>query len=341
MATSSRLLAVFIASALLPLSAQSIVSSDSRPGVPNNPTPGSIPEGALLVKGATSSASDSETALPESGSVSNNTYTNRYFGLSFPLPADWIQKSPGPPPSDSGRYGLTLLTPAPALKGLAGGSILITAQDMFFTPDPLTHASDLVDFTKSHLQGDYKIEQEPSDAHIAGQRFISFGYGSPSTGLHWRILATEIRCHTLEFVFMNRDPQTLDRLVREANAIDLDSAVSTLSGAAQDDVPVCIKAYASAGNVIERVDPLFTEHRYNPVPVRIIVGKDGRIRHIHFLNAFPDQSKAVTEALNHWKFKPYIRDGKPVEVETGIMFGSRAPRLAALSNPTSVAAPAR
>jgi hypothetical protein len=68
-----------------------------------------------------------------------------------------------------------------------------------------------------------------------------------------------------------------------------------------------------------------TERRFNPVPVRIIIDKQGKVKHIHFLSAFPDQAKAITDALFQWRLRPYLRDGKPVEVETGIMFG-RSPR---------------
>jgi hypothetical protein len=48
------------------------------------------------------------------------------------------------------------------------------------------------------------------------------------------------------------------------------------------------------------------------------------VKHIHFLSAFPDQVKAIANALSQWRFRPYLRGGHPVEVETGIMFG-RAP----------------
>ena len=74
--------------------------------------------------------------------------------------------------------------------------------------------------------------------------------------------------------------------------------------------------------MIARVDPVFTEHRFNRVPVRIIIDKEGKVKHIHFLSAFPDQEKAITDALRKWKFKPYVKDGKPAEIETGIMFGT-------------------
>ena len=89
---------------------------------------------------------------------------------------------------------------------------------------------------------------------------------------------------------------------------------------------MCIKDYASDENVTARVDPVFTERRFNPVPVRIIIDKEGKVKHIHLLSAFPDQAKVITDALGQWKFKPYRRNGQLVEVETGLMFG-RGPRL--------------
>jgi hypothetical protein len=328
---ASSLLAILLALAPLSCWAQSLNSTGTGPTGGALTPDGKLPSGVLLVKGAWSSASDSETPLPESGSIVDNIYTNRYFGLSYPLPAEWIERSAGPPPSDSGRYGLTLLTPSAAYKGPGRGSILIAAQDLFFTPEPLAHTLDLLNYTKGHLQADYKLEQDLTDIKIAGRQFSSFAYWSPSTELHWRVLATEIRCHTVEFFFMNRDPQTLERLVQQASKMNLAAAGTTAN---QTDEPVCIRSYAIADNLIERMDPVFPEHRFNPVPVRIIIDKDGKVRHIHFLNAFPDQTEAITEALAHWKFKPYLRDGKPVEVETGIMFGrALQPAVAAPDKP--------
>jgi len=69
--------------------------------------------------------------------------------------------------------------------------------------------------------------------------------------------------------------------------------------------------------------------------VRIIIDKDGKVKHIHFLRAFPDQSAVITPALLQWRFKPYLKDGQPVEVETGIMFGRAPPRIASSPRPKS------
>jgi hypothetical protein len=285
-----------------------------------------VPEGVILVKGAWSSASDSVTPVPEGGSVAHNTFSDQYFGMNYPLPSDWEEKYKGPPPSDSGLYVLLQLRPAATFKGSTRGTILMTAQDMFFTPLPANHALDLVNYSKNHLQADYKVEMPPTPTKIADRPFTFFAYWSPAAELHWYVLATEIRCHAVEVVLSSRDTKLLENLVLDINKIKLPSEASSTAGNGGGADPVCIKDYAQDENLISRVDPIFTEHKFNPVPVRIIIDKEGKVKHIHFLSAFPDQAKAITDALNQWKFKKYMRDGKPVEVETGILFG-RGPRL--------------
>jgi hypothetical protein len=65
----------------------------------------------------------------------------------------------------------------------------------------------------------------------------------------------------------------LEHLIREMNQIKLPSEAGTMSGTGGGDVPTCIKDYASGENVKERVDPVFSGHRFNPVPVRIVIDK--------------------------------------------------------------------
>jgi hypothetical protein len=280
-----------------------------------------VPTGVILVKGAWASASDNVTPLPEGGSVINNVYRNQYFGLTYALPKDWIEKYKGPPPSDSGRYVLAQLRPADTFKGPALGTVLITAQDMFFTPIPATNVLQFVTYLKDNLQADYQVELAPAQTRIAGHPFIFFAYWSPVAELHWYVLATEIRCHTVEVVLTSRDTKLLENLVVDMNQIGLPTETDPGAGTGGGSVPACIKNYASDKNVIARVDPVFTERTFNPVPVRVVIDKSGKVKHIHFLSAFPDQARVITDALKRWKFKPYLRNGQPIEVETGIMFG--------------------
>jgi hypothetical protein len=275
-----------------------------------------VPSDVILIKGAWSASSDSSTPLPEDGAVIDRVYKNEYFGLSYALPNHWAETFKGPPPSDTGRYVLAQIEPTTTAKG---AQLLVSAQDMFFMAATIHNAPELAAYERDNLQSNYELELPISQTKIAGHPFSFFAYGSPAAELHWYVLETEVRCHTLEFVFTGRDPRLLESLVKEMRRMSLFGD----SGAATDSaLPLCIKDYAKSQQLIRRVDPIFSEHRFNAVPVRIIVDTHGKIEQIHFLSAFPDQQKAITDALKEWQFKPYSDHGKPVEVETGLMFGT-------------------
>jgi hypothetical protein len=275
-----------------------------------------LPDNVILVKGAWSSASDSVTPVPEGGKIDSRAYDNRYFGLSLPLPTGWIQKYEGPPPSDGGYYVLAQLRPAEVAPGTPRGTLLIVAQDLFFSVTRATDPLQLINYTRDHLQADYRVEHAPRQVTMAGRTFVRFDYAAPVAGLHWTLLATQMRCHVVEFVVTSADPRLIEARIRELNGVKFDGG---------GDSPVCIANYAVPANILHREDPLFSERKYNPIPVRVVIDREGKVKHIHFLSAFPAQSQAITTALMRWQFKPYLRDGQPVEVETGILFG-RAPR---------------
>jgi hypothetical protein len=324
-----RLLLVFAVCVSLPAWSQSAESQEENGGdFSTNLHPAEkqkIPAGAILIKGAWASASDTVTPLPEGGSVANNIFTDPYFGMTYALPAGWTERYKGPPPSGSGQYVLAQIRPAASYQGPDRGSVLITAQDIFFTPLPVTNALELINYTKDNLQADYQVELKPTETKIGGHPFTFFAYWSPVAELHWYVMATQIRCHTVEFVLTSRNPKLLQSLILQMENMKLPAEASPTGGTGGGDFPVCIKDYAREENLIERVDPVLTEHRYNPIPVRIMIDKKGKIKHIHFLSAFPEQEKAISDALGQWRFRPYLRDGQPVEVETGIMFG-RSPQ---------------
>jgi TonB-like protein len=311
-------------------------------GTPNaapsaTPSP-DLPQKTLpfIVKGAWASASDSTTPLPEGGSISGSVYTNQYFGLSYPFSSDWYEKTKGPPPSDSGYYVLAQIRPSDTFKGPTKGLILVGAQDLFFSLLPGNDAMELISHTKDRLRPEFKVERQPTEVRIANRSFARFDYVAPAIDLHWYVMATEIRCHMVTFTLASTDTKLLDSLVLELNKITLPTQAGIASGTGGGDSPVCIKDYASGANVVSKVDPVFGEHRFNPVPVRIIIGKDGKVKHVHFISAFPDQAKAVTDVLMQWTFKPCLLNGQPVEVETGIMFGQSPGQ----QPPAAAAAPA-
>ncbi len=278
-----------------------------------------IPPNVILVKGAAPGASDSSTPLPEVGAVRERAYQNGYFGLTYPLPADWTENVQGPPPSDGGSYVLSMLIPSETISGAIKGSVLIAAQDLFFNHNPAANAKEVVAYARDHLPRSQRVERAPAEVKIGGRTFTRFDYGAPIAGLHWSLLATDVRCHAVEFVFMARDTATLNVLI---------AGLATTKWSSENSVPVCVANYAVPANVAVRVEPLFPVRRFNSMPVRLIVDPEGHVRHVHVISAFPEQTAAITQALLQWRFKPYVVDGKPREIETGLMFGPLTPRTA-------------
>jgi hypothetical protein len=309
------LLAVFLYGSTLAMGQATDTEAPSPPPsgdfTVDNPLAQKVPKDVILVKGTVPSASDESTPVPESGRIVEKVYTNAYFGMSFPFPAEWPQKYVGPPPSDSGYYVLAQIAPGKALNGASRGSILVSAQDLFFGYTPAKNALEMVNAKKNRLSADYKLERQPTRVSIADRDFYRMDYMSPVAELHWYTLTTQIRCHTIEFLLTSRDPQLLEAIVQGMEKLKL----------SEENAPVCIRDYATGDNVLQRVDPVLTDRKFNPIPVRIVIDKYGKVKHVHIISAFPEQARAITDALMQWEFRPYKPNGEPLEVETGIMFG--------------------
>jgi hypothetical protein len=265
-----------------------------------------LPKNTILVPGALPSASDASTPVPEDGRVGDGRYRNAYFGLTYPIPAGWTQQPAGPPPSEAGGYVLTSFA-------LMDGEhvrahVLLTAQDLFFAPFTAVNAKEVTTRMRGSVPARFEFEMGPAEVTIGGRTFYRLAYRSPRTGLHWRALTTDARCHSLTFTFTGMDVEALD-----ASEKALANLALTATG------PACVFDYAK-DNVVAKTPPDFHQ-RYNTIPVRLIIDTQGNVKHAHLLSAFPEQSQAILVALREWRFKPYVVDGKAVEVETGIVFG--------------------
>ena len=292
-----------------------------------------LPTGVLLIKGTEASASDSSMPLPEGGGVVKNVYRNEYFGIAWPLPEDWSENFSGPPPSDHGTYVLVLAGPSPKFKGTSRATLLVQAHDLFFSPSGAGDAMELARYAREVLEPFYDVERTPVEVKIANRSFVRFDYKSEAAGLHWVVLTTAIRCHAVQFILTSSDAALLESLIEAMNRMQLPPE------ARPEEMPICIAGYATGANVTNRVEPVTNgSQKFNPIPVRIVIDKRGRVRHIHVISAFPEQAASITEALTRWTFQPYEQNGERVEVETGILFGYAPPWPKREKGPPAVAA---
>jgi hypothetical protein len=261
---------------------------------------------------------------PELGSVVGGVYTNAYFGLSLPLPPGWTEGLAGPPPSDHGLYVLKAIDGTKADRA----TMLIIAQDQFFSAKPFANVAEAAADFRDMMAGipDLSIDPRPAEITVGGQSFLRLDYHAG--GLYRVWLATELRCHVVSFNITGTDQPTVDRIADYLHAMSLAQPKVQTGGIsdAERTTPVCIKDYVTAQTTVHRVAPVLVDPIGLTVPVRIIIGADGKVQRTHVISATPAQRRAIEEALMDWEFMPFELMGQPTEVETGLAFEFKSHR---------------
>ena len=77
------------------------------------------------------------------------------------------------------------------------------------------------------------------------------------------------------------------------------------------------------GNLIRRVQPLYPTpaklaHIQGSVVLRAIISKDGTIENLAVISGHPMLVKAAMDAVSQWRYRPYLLNGDPFEVETQV-----------------------
>jgi hypothetical protein len=271
----------------------------------------------VLLAYSAKSAVDTRYPEPEDGAVANGVFHDEYFGLSYPLPSGWAEDLKGPEPSAAGDYSLAALKPQAEMSA----TIQISAQDNFFAANPADNATDFLVRMKQHLDESLSAPDAVGSIVFGGQHFARLDYYG--AGLYHSVFATELRCHTLIFTITSGGAEAIAGIAESLKKMTFSQNVRPQSSSQSEPAkqwPLCLSDSEYSDHVARRVTPAMVGPRYGSVPVRLLIGPDGKIEHIHAIAGVPEQIKSVTEALARWEFKPYILDNQPVEVETGILF---------------------
>ena len=77
------------------------------------------------------------------------------------------------------------------------------------------------------------------------------------------------------------------------------------------------------GNLIHRVQPVYPmtaklARIQGPVVLRAVISKDGAIENLAVVSGHPMLVKAAIDAVSQWRYRPYMLNGDPYEVETQV-----------------------
>ena len=91
-------------------------------------------------------------------------------------------------------------------------------------------------------------------------------------------------------------------------------------------VPV---SYLSPGSLLHRVEPIYPRiaqlsGTQGVVRLHAIIATDGTIQSLSVIDGHPVLVEAARDAVKQWRYRPYILNGQPVEVETIITVNFKA-----------------
>jgi protein TonB len=79
----------------------------------------------------------------------------------------------------------------------------------------------------------------------------------------------------------------------------------------------------SEGNLIRKVQPAYPSlaraaRIQGSVVLQAVISKEGAIENLKVLTGHPMLVQSAIDAVRQWRYRPYILNGDPVEVETQI-----------------------
>jgi periplasmic protein TonB len=103
---------------------------------------------------------------------------------------------------------------------------------------------------------------------------------------------------------------------------------SLLSSVANTAAPVVatpkrlrVSSGITEGMLLHRVEPLYPViaqrgHIQGAVQLRAIISRDGTIENLQLVSGHPMLVPAAIDAVKQWRYRPYVLNGEPLEVET-------------------------
>jgi hypothetical protein len=89
----------------------------------------------------------------------------------------------------------------------------------------------------------------------------------------------------------------------------------------------------------DRVEPIYpagTENAKERLTLIVLVGEDGNVRDAKKMSGPENLAPAAIEAVKKWKYRPFLINGKPIEVDTTVELPIGASSCVGVSWPSSV-----
>ena len=252
------------------------------------------------------------------GVVAENVYENRFFGIRWEFPKDWTVASDVLAASD---HVLLRLLP---LHAASPESVELTYRDDYPWDEKTTQQM-----------------QNKGWESLPGSGYVTVGGGIPARRFDYRSKANPTQYlttlsgprhgYSVSLTFIAGSGERVQELMKSISTlrvrpdwpanVALDTTPSTPLDAGRRRVR--ISQSASQKLIQSQTQPVYSPearkaHVEGSVVLLAHIGVDGSIKDLYVENGNPLLTPSAIDAISRWKYKPYLLDGEPAEVETQI-----------------------
>jgi TonB family protein len=297
----------------------------------------------------------SNTLAYEDGSIASGRYTNECFGFSLVVPDGWQFNTQLVGADGKAKHTtrqLVLLMLDQHKEGSFGNRIVLTSPD---AKDTLPTAEEYVsNFVHGEVDVDREHRELVRDAYAVdygGKHFFRADYKQSTNGrvLYLASVYTKFRGYYIGETVIADSPEGLEQSANSLQHIsfredepnskcvmrgdDSPNSTGTIGGVigsvAQPPTSgqpsrVRVSQRVSVGLLIKKISPHYPEDArqariQGTVVLQAVIDANGDVKEVALVSGHPLLAPAALEAVKHWKYKPYLLNGQPVEVETQIV----------------------
>jgi TonB family protein len=300
-----------------------------------------------------SSDASSKPRGPESGNILNRVYVNEFLGFSFPIPEGW-QVNSDEIGGNNGEVkakvtpggGLILLVIDQHIGGRFFNRIVLTALDeKDVSVDTLGFVSK---FVRAQLGREgMSLVRDAFPVDVAGKHFFREDYkeSSADSALYKAFVCTRFRGYFLGWTLATASSSELEEAVNLLHRIEFqddhpllgtspgDQSTGIVGGVIGSVSPqspsgrplrVRVSQRVSEAMLITKVPPKYPPDARKAsiqgvVVLQSLIDTNGNVKEVKIVTGDPLLTPAAMDAVKQWKYKPYLLNGQPVEVDTQVV----------------------
>ncbi|MFZ0800081.1 MAG: energy transducer TonB [Terriglobales bacterium] len=296
---------------------------------------------AATLASAQQPGNDSSNTLKfENGTIANGVYSNECFGFSFQIPAGWeVNDAVTAGGKARHRSDKSLVLLFLHQQGKLPGRIILSALDS------AGHIGGPQEFVTIAVRAQINSPTEKRElvrytfaVDYGGRRFFRSDYKAPmsdNTSLYFAYVYTEFRGYFIGETLAAASPEELDEAANSLRAVSFQqneiNPTCAMGDAVSPAVPkiaipqrVRVSSGVAVGLLIKKIQPQYPfEAEQAGVQGQVVllaeIDKNGNVENLTLVSGHPMLAPAAIEAVKQWKYKPYLLNAEPVNVETQVI----------------------